>query len=528
MLQIDLLGSVSVSEYEKSIALPASRKTRALIAFLAIETGPHTRSALCDMFWEIPDDPRASLRWSLSKLRTVLNSDGHERLLADRQSVHLELKDAAVDYLSVREAIRNPAGGIDDLIKAWDMSGSELLEDCELSNQADFMIWLGQQRNELSRMRFEIAKRVALADRLSTTDRDRWAERWLNEAPFDYEAAENAVASKRAIGMEAQAVQLTADLQRSFREAGLPPPGFSRESLSAPGAAPTVGLAMKAAAPRQSIRFVQAKDRTSIAWASVGGRDNPPLIKAANWLNHLELDWEAPIWSPLFRELAKSFHLVRYDERGCGLSDWEVPEIDFESFVDDLKLVADASGLETFPLLGISQGAAVSIEFAARYPERVSKLILFGGYPCGWRHTAKEEEVREREAVMVLTETGWGRDNPVYRHMFSQTFMPDATVDELAWFDEFQRLTTSPENAVRFLEAFSTLDVRHSLSKVKCPTLVVHSQRDQRIPLAVGVNMASQIPHARFLSVNSSNHLLLGRELASTQFVREVADFLLD
>jgi pimeloyl-ACP methyl ester carboxylesterase/DNA-binding SARP family transcriptional activator len=528
VLQIKILGSISVRKDGKSMALPASRKSRALIAYLAIEPGPHTRSALCDMFWELPDDPRASLRWSLSKLRTVLNSDDNERLLADRQGVKLGLQDMEVDYLAVRETVRDPAAALDDLAKAWEMSDSEMLEDCELSNQPDFMIWLGQQRNELSRMRFEIAKRAALAEQLSTTDRDRWAERWLTEAPFDSEAAENAVSSKRAIGMEAQAAQLRADLQRSFREAGLTPPEFSKEGQTAPGPGPTVGLGMKAAAPRQSIRFVQAKDKTSIAWASVGAKDNPPLIKAANWLNHLELDWEAPIWSPLFRQLAETFHLVRYDERGCGLSDWDVPHIDFESFVDDLKLVADASGLDKFPLLGISQGAAVSIEFAARYPERVSKLVLFGGYPCGWRHTANEEEVREREAVMVLTETGWGRDNPVYRNMFSQSFMPDATIEELSWFDEFQRLTTSPENAVRFLEAFSTLDVRSSLAKVQCPTLVVHSQRDQRIPLGTGVNMASQIPHAQFSSVNSSNHLLLGRELASGQFVQAVRDFLLN
>ena len=129
----------------------------------------------------------------------------------------------------------------------------------------------------------------------------------------------------------------------------------------------------------------------------------------------------------MFRELANSFHFIRYDERGCGLSDWDVPEISFESFVADLESVVDAAGLDRFPLLGISQGAAVSIEYAARHPDRVSHLILFGGYPAGWRHTASTDEAREREAVMVLTETGWGRENPSYRHLFSRTFMPSAT-----------------------------------------------------------------------------------------------------
>ncbi|WP_262422472.1 alpha/beta fold hydrolase [Brevundimonas denitrificans] len=144
----------------------------------------------------------------------------------------------------------------------------------------------------------------------------------------------------------------------------------------------------------------------------MGREDAPPLVKAANWLTHLELDWEAPIWSPLYRDLAATHRLVRYDSRGCGLSDWDAPEISLETFVSDLEAVVDAAGLERFPLLGISQGASVSIEYAARHPERVSHLILFGGYPAGWRHIATPAEVREREAVMVLTEAGWAGPTP--------------------------------------------------------------------------------------------------------------------
>lgn len=258
----------------------------------------------------------------------------------------------------------------------------------------------------------------------------------------------------------------------------------------------------------------------------MGSAQSPPLVKAANWLSHLELDWEAPIWSPLFRELARSFHFIRYDERGCGLSDWDVPDISLDSFVTDLELVVDAAGLERFPLLGISQGAAVSIEYAARHPERVSHLILFGGYAAGWRHTAKPEEVREREAVIVLTESGWGRPNPSYRHLFSKTFMPDATADELSWFDEFQRRTTSPANAARFLEAFAELDVRARLKDVQAPTLVVHSRNDLRIPMNSGRMLAAQIPNAEFAGLESNNHLLLGREPASQDFLAIVRRFL--
>jgi pimeloyl-ACP methyl ester carboxylesterase len=273
---------------------------------------------------------------------------------------------------------------------------------------------------------------------------------------------------------------------------------------------------------------VQAADRTSLAWASVGDVGKPPLVKAANWLSHLELDWEAPIWSPLFRDLARTFHFVRYDERGCGLSDWDVPEISFETFVTDLEMVVDAAGLERFPLLGISQGASVSIEYAARHPDRVSHLILFGGYPVGWRHTATADEMGEREAVMVLTRAGWGRADPSYRRLFSQTFMPGATDAELRWFDEFQRRTTSPRNAVRFLEAFSTIDVRKRLEALSVPTLVIHSRGDLRIPVATGRELATRIPGAQFVGLDSNNHLLLGREPASATFLQAVRQFITD
>ena len=276
---------------------------------------------------------------------------------------------------------------------------------------------------------------------------------------------------------------------------------------------------------RQTIRFRSATDGVRIAYATVG--EGPPLVKAANWLSHLELDWDAPIWSPLFRELARDHMFVRYDERGNGLSDWDVGEISFESWVSDLETVVDALELERFALLGISQGASVSIEYAVRHPERVSQLILFGGYAAGWRRNgASAEIVREREAIITLTETGWGQDNPAYRHLFSAGFMPSAAAETLDWFDEFQRRTTSPANAARFLEAFGTIDVRHRLAEVSVPTLVLHSLGDQRCPVALGREIAAEIPGAEFVGLESDGHLLVGDEPASRSFVDAVRRFL--
>jgi len=275
---------------------------------------------------------------------------------------------------------------------------------------------------------------------------------------------------------------------------------------------------------RQRIQFCTSADGARIAYATVG--EGPPVIKAANWLSHLALDWDAPIWSPLFRRLAQSHQLIRYDERGNGLSDWEVDDISFNAFMADLDSVVAASGADRFALLGISQGASVSIEYAVRHPERVSHLVLFGGYAAGWRIDADEALIREREAIMTLTETGWGRNNPAYRQIFSSTFMPDATPEEMGWFNEFQRHTTSPENAARFLSAFGDIDVRDRLAQVKVPTLVLHSRGDRRIPFNVGLDIAAQIPNAEFVGLESDGHLLLGREKASDVFVQTVEEFL--
>ncbi len=249
-------------------------------------------------------------------------------------------------------------------------------------------------------------------------------------------------------------------------------------------------------------------------------------LKTANWLNHLEFDWQSPIWSPMLNLLSERCRLVRYDERGTGLSDWDVKDISFDAFVRDLETVVDTLGLERFALLGISQGAAVSIAYATRHPDRVSRLILYGGFSVGWRKSGSVKLISQLEALLTLVRHGWGQDNPAYRQIFSSTFMPSATIDELNWFNEFQRRTTSPENAARFLSAFGDIDVRDRLAKVAVPTLVIHSLLDRRIPVGTGRDIAAAIPRAEFLGLESDGHLLLGREQASQVFVEAVRKFL--
>jgi pimeloyl-ACP methyl ester carboxylesterase/DNA-binding SARP family transcriptional activator len=530
LLHFQLLGEIKVFSGDEELIIPPSRKTRALLGYLLLSGVPQRRERLCELFWDVPDDPRGALRWSLSKLRGVVGDHDAAFLQTDRERVALDIANVTTDVDQISRSVDAEVASIEVLEDGWKACQQILLQDCDLPSLSTFTAWLVRERNAIQRLRIRLARRLAAMPDLAVEEVVRWADAWLDDAPFEPAAAVGAVVARFGAGRRRDAEALRDELTARFVEAGLQAPDWP---VGAPqqAARPETPMASAADTDRahrvsQRVRFAQGKDGASLAWASVGDEAGPPLVKAANWLSHLELDWEAPIWSPLFRDLAQHRRLIRYDERGCGLSDWDVPELSFETFVTDLETVVDAAGLEQFPLLGISQGASVCIEYAARHPERVSHLILFGGYAAGWRHVASPEEVREREAVMVLTEAGWGRDNSAYRHLFTSSFLPGATDEELSWFDDFQRRTTSPKNAVRFLDAFSTIDVRHRLAELRVPTLVLHSRGDMRIPLSTGRQLAAAIPGAEFVGLDSTNHLLLGREPASTAFLSAVRRFL--
>ncbi len=277
--------------------------------------------------------------------------------------------------------------------------------------------------------------------------------------------------------------------------------------------------------PEQTIRFCTSADGARIAFATVGG--GPPLVKAANWLNHLEFDWNSPVWRHWLRELGRDHTLVRYDERGCGLSDWSAGEMSVDAWVRDLEAVVDTLELERFPLLGISQGAAVAVAFAVRHPERVSHLILYGGYLRGRLHQGlTPKEMEERELMIHMVRAGWGQDHPAFRQVFTTLFIPDADREQVDWFNELQRISTTPENAARMIEVFHRIDVRSIGPRVRAPTLVLHAKGDLRVPFAEGRLIATTIPGARFVPLDSRNHLLLEGEPAWPRFLTAVREFL--
>jgi pimeloyl-ACP methyl ester carboxylesterase len=253
----------------------------------------------------------------------------------------------------------------------------------------------------------------------------------------------------------------------------------------------------------------------------------PPIVKTGNWMTHLEFDFESPIWRHLYRELSRDHTLFRYDARGNGLSDREVPEVSFEHFVDDLETVVDAAGIDRFALLGISQGCAVSIAYAVRHPERVSHLVLIGGFAVGWKKRARTETEKEAgDAMLTLMRIGWGQENPAFRQMFTSQFMPGATKEQADWFNELQRISTSPADAVRNFLANGDVDVTSILSQVRVPTLVMHSRQEARVPFEAGRRMAAGIPGARFVPLESRNHLILESEPAFARFLEEIRSFL--
>jgi pimeloyl-ACP methyl ester carboxylesterase len=275
----------------------------------------------------------------------------------------------------------------------------------------------------------------------------------------------------------------------------------------------------------QTIKFCLAPDGVRIAYAVAG--DGPPNVRVGSWFTHLEFDWDAPLLRHMLEGLAEHRQLVRYDVRGTGLSQREVGDITFDHFVSDLGTVVDAAGLKRFPLLASSQGGAVGVTYAVRNPERVSHLILLGAFARGAAYRPNQG-LQFMEALRAIIRQGWGSDDPSYRQLFSSQFIPEGTPEQLQWFSERQRQSATPEIAEKIYVATQTVDVRPLLSQIKVPTLILHCRGDRRVPIEMGQELAAGIAGARFVALESNNHMILEHEPAAEVFVNEVADFLGD
>lgn len=276
---------------------------------------------------------------------------------------------------------------------------------------------------------------------------------------------------------------------------------------------------------RQRVRYVKASDGTRLAWAESGA--GPTVVKAANWLTHLEYEWESPVWKHWLQFFSEHSRFVRYDERGCGMSEWQDGALSLDQWAADLQSIIDAAQAEgPVTLVGISQGAATCVHYAIRHPERVARLILYGGYARGaLRRGAPGAEAAHR-AMIDLMRAAWGRENPTFRQLFTSRFIPGGSHEQLDWFNDLCLKTTSGEIVASLLEARATVDIVESLGEVRSPTLVLHARNDEVIPVAEGRLLASGIPGAQFVELDSRNHILLEHESAWPRFREAVLSFL--
>jgi pimeloyl-ACP methyl ester carboxylesterase len=507
-LEFRVLGDFAVLRNGENVRLPPSRKTRALLAYLAVTNHPQHRDRLCTMFWDIPDDPRGALRWSLSKIRQIVNSNGQDALVTDGRTVILQSRSIALDLrrikpLSMRDLASQDISELEDIVRLF---RGEFLEDLSLPRCPKFEAWRISWLEEVNLFKARLLR--TLIDRLQG-DASRalpYAHALHALHPQDGAIA----ASKEVLAERAR--------EEAIRAVSFKPP---EEHTDAPQVKTSAG------GPKRSlpidIRFCTARDGVRIAYSVMG--EGPPIVKTATWMSHLQFDSESPIWRHLIEGLAAQNRLVRYDERGNGLSDREAGDLSFEAMLLDLESVVDAAQLDRFTLLGISQGCAISIAYAVKHPRRVSHLILCGGYAQGWRTYGDPDEVARRAAMGTLMRQDWGKDNPAFRQLFTTFFVPKATHEQMDWLNELQRKTVAPEIAARLYEVFANIDISALLHKVAAPTLVLHARGDQMVPHRCGREISEGIPGARFITLESSNHLLLAQEPAFVRLIDEVRRF---
>ena len=275
----------------------------------------------------------------------------------------------------------------------------------------------------------------------------------------------------------------------------------------------------------QRIRYLGTPDGVRLAWAEAGA--GPMLVKASNWLTHLEYEWQSPVWRHWIRFFSDHFRFVRYDERGCGMTDWKTGDLSLERWVEDLEAVVEAANPPgPFALLGISQGGPICIAYAVKHPECVSHLILYGAYARGAFRRGDADRESFYRAMIDLIRLEWGSDNPTYRQVFTSRFIPEGTDEQVGWFNELCRKTLTPEIAAKLLESRGTLDVTSLLGEVPTPTLILHGRGDAVAPITEGHILAAGIPGSQFIELESKNHILLENEPAWERFCHEVLEFM--
>ncbi len=554
-LKVYLFGSPRIEHSGESVGIQR-RKTLGLFIYLVFTGQPHGRDILAALFWPDTDQSgaRANLRRDISRLKKSL---GEESLLLEGDNVRWNPEfDSWVDVREFQAKL-DEAAAHDHLNGSLCSGCSALLTDAvnlytddflagfSLPDSLNFEEWQFFQAESLRR-----SLAGALQDLLGWhTSRGEFeqaiahARRWLALDNLHEPAHQALIRLYAWAGQQAAALRQYQECARILRDGlGVEPDEETRalyeavksRTLATPESmnedeSDALPPADEGSAQEerftQTIRFCTAPDGVRLAYAVTG--QGPSLVKTANWLSHLEFDLDSLVWRHWLKGLSEQNTLVRYDTRGCGLSDWDVDHFDLDSWVMDLETVVDAIGLERFPLLGISQGASIAIEYTIRHPEKVSGLILYGGYTRGRFHrnlTAEQKE--ELEVMLQLIRIGWGKENPAFRQVFSMLFLPEGTPEQLHAFNELERISTSPDIAARIVNGFQSINVQEQAARITQPTLVLHARDEMRIPFEEGRLLAATIPNARLVTLESKNHILMEEEPAWKRFLDEVNGFL--
>jgi pimeloyl-ACP methyl ester carboxylesterase/DNA-binding winged helix-turn-helix (wHTH) protein len=373
---------------------------------------------------------------------------------------------------------------------------------CELAPDTHELVVAGQARPIEPQVFDLLLHLVKARDRVVSPD-ELIEVVWKRRIVSDSAIGARVSAARAAIGDDGQRQDWIRTIsRRGFRFVGTVEESGAAEATAVRSGAP--------GSDRQRVAFCRSADGTRIAYATSG--DGVPLVKAGNWLTHLEHDWTSPVWRPMLDRLDASFRLVRYDQRGNGLSDWDVSDFSLERFVEDLAAVVDAAGLDRFPLYATSQGVPIAIGYAARHPDRVTRLILHGGYEKGRLLRMAESERAQGEAILTLIRHGWGKRDSPFIAAFASMFMPGGDREQIDSLADLQRRTTSPENAASIRAAIDRFDVSELLCRIEAPTLVIHARDDGIQPLEQGRQLAAGIRNAEFLMLDSANHIVLPQE----------------
>lgn len=553
MLKLYLLGPPRIELDGEPVDI-RRRKALALLIYLAVTGQPHSRDALATLFYPDLDQrqARAYFRRDLGALNTHLQGDW---LVADREVVGLNrISEVWSDIAQFQACLasRRAHNHADEVVcpeclplltTAATLYADDFLAGFSLSDCPDFDDWQFFEAEGLRQALALVLERLVHAGRIQETYEAvlPFARRWVKLDPLHEPAQRELIQLYHQTGQSTAALrQYEVYAELLDQELGIPPDEETITLYEAIKAnrtlkrllpiPPSVSTGQEVSSSKQSnikqaIRFATAPDGVRLAYAITGA--GPPLVKVANWLSHLEFEWQSPVWRHWLAGLSHHHTLVRYDERGCGLSDWAVDNFSLEAWVCDLETIADAAGLERFPLLGISQGVSIAIAYAIRHPEKVSRLILYGGYARGrLKRDLTPRQLEEAQTFIQLIKLGWGQENPAFRQVFTTLFMPDATLEQQRAFNELQRISSSPENAMRLVTGFNNIDVRHLAPQITAPTLVLHAKDDALTHFAESQLIVDLIPNVRFVPLESKNHILLEDEPAWQHFLNEVHQFL--